>query len=148
MKTYKDNLTLFSLVKNKSNFPKTTIRKSEDAYNVIKQFYFEDLEIFESFFVLFLNRANVTTGYAKISQGGIVGTVVDIKIIAKYVSDTLSNAVIFAHNHPSGNTNPSPQDIELTKKFKTALSYLECSVHDHIILTENSFYSLADNGDF
>ena len=62
-------------VKNNNNFKSTKITKSSDAYGVIKQFYFGDIDIFESFFILLMNRSNQTVGYAKISQGGIAGTV-------------------------------------------------------------------------
>ena len=80
----------------------------------------------------------------KISQGGISGTVVDTKIIAKYCVDTLCSAVILAHNHPSGNLNPSTQDIKITRKIKEGLELLDVKVLDHVILTSDSYYSFAD----
>jgi hypothetical protein len=115
----------FDLKATDSEFTKVKITGSESAEKFIRQFYGDDLEIFESFFILLLNRANETIGYAKISQGGIVGTVVDIRLIAKYCIDCLSSSVILAHNHPSGELNPSQQDIALTKKTKEALKLLE-----------------------
>ena len=134
------------LKKIQTDFPCVKITSSKTSSNFIRQFYSDDLGIFESFFILLLDRANNTTGYAKISQGGVAGTVVDIKIIAKYAVDFLASSVILAHNHPSGNKNPSNADISVTKKAKEALQLLDICVIDHIILTEESYYSFLDNG--
>ena len=147
MKEYKSTISEYSLKYTKSEIQKTKITTSESASNVIRQFYFDDINIYESFFILLLNRANNTTGFAKISQGGTAGTVVDIKIIAKYAVESLSSAVIICHNHPSGNIKPSEADINITKKIKDALLLLDISLTDHIILSENNYYSFADNGD-
>ena len=145
-KTYKSTISEYSLKYTKSEIQKTKITTSESAYSVIKKFYFDDINIYESFFILLLNKANNTTGFAKISQGGTAGTVVDIKIIAKYAVQSLSSSVIICHNHPSGNIKPSEADINITKKIKDALLLLDISLTDHIIITENDFYSFADNG--
>ena len=132
-----------------SEFPKKKIRSSDDSYEVIKQFWHEDIEIYESFFILLLNRANMTIGWAKISQGGITGTVVDVKILLKYVVDSLASGVIIAHNHPSGNLIPSQSDIDITRKVKEALSFLDSQLLDHLIITpDNGYHSMADNGYF
>lgn len=140
------NTKLYELKKNKTEFKNIKITKSQDSANFIRQFYSDDIGIFESFFLLMLNRSNTTIGYAKISQGGTAGTVVDIKILAKYAVDSLANSVILAHNHPSGTLSPSAQDIEITNKIKQGLSLLEIQVLDHIILTEDNYYSFADEG--
>ena len=142
METY-----LYSIKKNQSEFPRQKISSSKDAEQFIRQFYGDDLEVYESFFLLLLNQANETVGYAKISQGGIAGTIVDVKIIAKYVVDTLSQAVVLAHNHPSGNIRPSQTDENITTRIIECLNYFDCKVLDHIILTKESYYSFADNGD-
>lgn len=137
---------LYELKKIQTDFPKVKIRSSKNSADFIRQFYSDDIEIYESFFLLLLNRANDTIGYAKISQGGTCGTVVDIKIIAKYAVDSLANSVILAHNHPSGTLSPSSQDIDITEKIKKGLSLLDIKVLDHIILTSSSYYSFADEG--
>jgi DNA repair protein RadC len=146
MKKYNSNMSEFKLKVEKTYFKKVKITQSSDAYNVIKQFYNDDIEIYESFFLLLLNRANNTTGYVKISQGGTIGTVVDVKLIAKYAVDSLSCAVILAHNHPSGNKQPSQNDRNMTKKVKEALKLFEIQVLDHIILTSESYFSFGDEG--
>ena len=135
-----------SLKKDPTNFERVKITSSKDSADYIRQFYSDDIEIFESFFILLLNRQNKTIGYAKISQGGVAGTVVDAKIVLKYIVDTLASAVILCHNHPSGNLTPSTQDLEITKKISQAAKLVDSQVIDHIILTPDSFYSFADNG--
>ena len=145
-KTYKSTISEYSLKYTKSEIQKTKVTTSESASNVIRKFYFDDINIYESFFILLLNRANNTTGFAKISQGGTAGTVVDIKIIAKYAVESLSSSVIICHNHPSGNKQPSDADLNITRKIKDALLLLDIKLIDHIIITDNDFYSFADNG--
>ena len=147
MKKNKNTISEYSLKYTKSEIQKTKVNTSESASNVFRQFYFDDINIYESFFILLLNRANNTTGFAKISQGGTDGTYVDIKIIVKYAVEALSSAVIICHNHPSGNITPSEADINITKKVKDVLLLLNIKLIDHIILSENTYYSFADNGD-
>jgi DNA repair protein RadC len=130
----------------KHNFTPEQITSPDKLANYIRQFFGNDILIFESVFILLLNQNNTTIGYAKISQGGICSSVVDIKIICKYVVDSLAQGVILCHNHPSGNLTPSSADLNVTDKLKEALKYLDSKLIDHIILTENNYYSLADNG--
>lgn len=139
-------IKLYELKKIQTDFPKEKINSQIQAAEFIRNFYGDDLEIFESFFILLMNRQNQTIGYAKISQGGITGTLVDVRLIAKYAVESLATSVILAHNHPSGNKMPSDQDIRLTKKVKDALLILDVNVIDHIILTADSFYSFSDAG--
>jgi DNA repair protein RadC len=142
MKTVKK----YELKKNPTDFNRVKITSSIDASDFIRQFYSDDIGIFESFFILLLDQSNHTIGYAKISQGGVAGTLVDPIIVAKYAIDSLSRGVILAHNHPSGNLSPSEADINITKKIKEGLALFDISVLDHVILTEDSYRSLADSG--
>ena len=107
------NIKLYELKKLQTHFPATTIKDSKTAADFIRQFYGDDLEVFESFFVLMLNKANKTIGYAKISQGGIAGTVVDVRIVMKYAVESLATGMIIAHNHPSGTNELSNADRQL-----------------------------------
>jgi DNA repair protein RadC len=143
METYEKEIKVMS--KNNS-FKSVKVKTSLDSEEFSRQFYLDDIELYESFFLMLLNNQNQTIGWAKISQGGCVGTVVDPKIICKYVSDTLSCGVVMVHNHPSGNKIPSQPDINITKKIQQALSFLDCKVLDHIILTKDSYFSFADEG--
>lgn len=146
MKLYKSNVSEFGLKYKKSEFRKAKIQSSKDAADYIRQFYFDDLMIYESFFMVMLNRGNNTTGFVKISQGGISGTVVDVKLIAKYAIESLACSVIVAHNHPSGTLTPSDQDVKITRKIREALTLFDIQVLDHVILAEDKHYSFADEG--
>lgn len=134
----------FTIKSNQTDFPNTKIASSEDAAGFIKSFYEDDIDVYESFFILLLDRSNTTIGYAKISQGGVSGTVVDVKIVAKYAVDSLASGVILAHNHPSGNLVPSDSDIAITKKVKKGLELLDINVVDHVILSKKGYYSMSD----
>jgi len=116
---------------------------SRDASEILR-LAFEDLEYRESFFILLLNRANQVLGYNKISQGGISGTITDIRMIFQAALKANGVALILAHNHPSGNLNPSEADKKITQKIKQAGELLDISVLDHIILSEESYFSFAD----
>ena len=148
MKKYGATIGSLKIMAEPTNFDKIKITSSKKAQEYARQFYESDILIYESTFCLFLNRANYIHQFAKISQGGIVGTVVDIKIILKYAIDTLSSCIILVHNHPSGNVQPSQQDIELTRKLKDACKLCDINLLDHIILTETNYFSLADEGIF
>lgn len=144
MKTYKTTMDRIRLVKEKSDIKRAKITSSTNAAEYARNFYHEDLELYESFFMVMLNNANNTIGYVKISQGGITGTVVDIRILAKYALESLAVGIIMVHNHPSGTLKPSQADIQLTEKVKKGLGLLDIKVLDHIILTEQSYFSFAD----
>lgn len=147
MKEYKSNIKQYDLKKNETDIPKAKITRSRDAYDYMLNFYGDDIDVYESFFLLLLNNANNTVGYAKISQGGIVGTVVDVRIVAKYCVESLSPACILGHNHPSGKKYPSQADKNITEKIKKALELLDVKVLDHIVLTSNDYYSFADESE-
>lgn len=146
MKTYKTNLDELTLKRNPTNFKRVKIKSSKDGADYIRNFYSDDLTIFESFFLLLLNNQNNTIGYAKISQGGICGTVVDVRLVCKYAVESLCTNVILCHNHPSGTLIPSSQDRAITSKLKEALKLFDIKILDHIILTEDSYFSFADEG--
>lgn len=127
-------------------FEQTNIKSSIQSYYVIKKFYHEDIELYESVFLLLLNNANKTIGYAKISQGGVKETVVDVKIIGKFIVDSLATGCIVAHNHPSGNRTPSEEDKRLTMRINDVCRLLDCRLVDHLILLADGYYSFADEG--
>lgn len=127
---------------------KIKINSSEVAAKFVRQFFYDDIEVYESFFILMLNKSNSTIGWAKISQGGIDATVVDTILVAKFCIDKLAKGVILCHNHPSGELSPSEPDIKVTKQISNGLALLGIKVQDHIILTAEGYYSMLDNGDF
>lgn len=122
------------------------ITSSTDAAKFARQFYGDDLEIYESFFLILMNTRNKPTAWAKVAQGGINEVGVDIMILAKFVVDSLAKNVILVHNHPSGNLTPSTPDKQLTKRVIDALALIGAKVTDHIILSASDYYSFRDNG--
>ena len=100
----------------------------------------------EVFAVLFLNRANKINHFEIVSEGGITGTVADPRIILRKALEEDAVNIILCHNHPSGSLRPSRADEDLTKKIKEAARLLDITVLDHIIVSENGYYSFADEG--
>ena len=122
------------------------IDSSQKAYELFKPFFEDDMEYKELFYAMYLNRANKVIGVARISEGGCSGTVADGKIIFQGGLLANAQAMIIAHNHPSGNCTPSSNDLELTKKMVQFGKYIDLLILDHIILTDETYYSFADNG--
>lgn len=121
---------------------KVIIKTSNDAYEYIAPFL-SDLP-HEEFWVIYLSRNNSVIYHSKIGQGGVSATIADIRIILKIAIEHLASGIIICHNHPSGNNNPSETDILLTQKIKDAAKLMDINLLDHIILTDNSYYSFAD----
>jgi len=101
---------------------------------------------YEVFAVLFLNRANRIKHFEIVSKGGLTGTVADPRLILKKAVEQDATSIILSHNHPSGNLQPSQADDDITKKIKLAASYFDIRVLDHIIVSDDGFYSFADEG--
>lgn len=124
-----------------------TIKDSSDAAKLLFEYWDnQTIEVAESFKVVMLNNANKVKGIYHMSEGGITGTLVDIRILFAIILKSLSTGIILAHNHPSGNLKPSKSDIELTKKIKNGTKVFDISLLDHIILIPGGdYYSFADN---
>jgi len=106
----------------------------------------EDLEYIERFKIMLLTRANRVKGIITISVGGTAGCAVDVKIVLQAAILSNSNSIIIAHNHPSGNLNPSDADIKITRSIKEACKFQDICLLDHMIITADGFYSFADEG--
>lgn len=103
-------------------------------------------KLHEVFAVAFLNRANKINHLEIISEGGITGTVADPRIILKKALEHNAVNIVLCHNHPSGSLKPSKADEVLTRKIKEAALLLDMTVVDHIIVSEDGYYSFADDG--
>ncbi len=128
------------------NGRKKSITNSRDSYETLMPFFASIIDHHEEMYLMLLNRRNAINGVVKISQGGVAGTVCDIKIVAQAVVLSHSCCCILAHNHPSGNPKPSNEDRKLTERMHAALKLLDVKLLDHIILTEERYYSFADEG--
>lgn len=123
------------------------VRNSCDSYQVFLSLWSDLIEYQEEFNILLLNRANKVLGLYNVSKGSSCGTVVDAKIVFVAALKANATSIILAHNHPSGNLQPSHQDIELTKKLKKCGEILDIQVLDHLILTPNDgYFSFSDEG--
>lgn len=100
----------------------------------------------EEFWILYLNNSNKVIEKYQISKGGITGTLVDVRIVLRKALEAGAVSLILVHNHPSGNLKASEADKQLTRKLKTAAESLDIKVLDHIIVTEKSYLSFADEG--
>lgn len=98
----------------------------------------------EEFWILYLNNANAILSVNQLSKGGITGTVVDIRLILKKALEQGAVGLIVAHNHPSGQLKPSRSDMALTQKLAKAAGVLDIKLLDHLIITESSYFSFAD----
>jgi DNA repair protein RadC len=123
---------------------KSKISGSRDVFEIITAIL-GDLG-HEEFWVIFLNRSNIIMSKEKISQGGIAGTVTVIRIIMKKAFDKLAYSMILVHNHPSGNMKACKADSKITKKLKDADEIMDIAVRYHVIISDASYFSFADEG--
>lgn len=123
---------------------KQQIQSSNDVYEIFQPML-SDIP-HEEFWVLLLNRSNRIIEKLRVSQGGVSGTVTDIRLILKPAIEKLASSIILCHNHPSGNNRPSENDISITHKAKDAAKTMDIGVLDHIIICEKNYYSFADEG--
>ncbi len=100
----------------------------------------------EEFWILYLNNSNVVLHKHQLSKGGMTGTLVDVRLVLKKALETGAVSIILAHNHPSGTLKPSQADKDITDKLKKAAAALDIKVLDHLIVTENRYFSFADEG--
>ncbi|AWN81816.1 hypothetical protein DK880_00494 [Candidatus Cardinium hertigii] len=127
-----------------TNHKKSIVSNSLQAYTLLQPDLTDKLA--EECWILLLNRANYLIKKIKISSGGMNATIVDPKLIFKLVLEHQAASLILAHNHPSGNPMPSITDIQLTQRLLEAGKLLDVDIIDHIIFTDNTYFSLADQG--
>ncbi|MCY1720163.1 JAB domain-containing protein [Prolixibacteraceae bacterium Z1-6] len=118
---------------------------SNDAYTHVLPLW-TDIDYIENFAVLLLSRGNKILGIRNISTGGQSGTVVDVKVILQAALKANASSIICLHNHPSGTLKASEADIRITEKIKKASTLLDISLLDHLIITSESYLSMADEG--
>ncbi|MCX7650885.1 MAG: DNA repair protein RadC [Flavobacteriales bacterium] len=123
---------------------KEDIRSSRQAYEILAPDLEDETQ--EVFMTLFLNRAHRVIRKEVMARGGMTGVVADPKVIFKKALLLDATALIVAHNHPSGQLKPSPEDIQLTQKLKEAAAFLDMALLDHLIITAHHYFSFADEG--
>lgn len=130
-----------------NNF-KQKITSSLNAYNILLNTWsINTIELQEEFKIILLNNSNEVLGIYPMSKGGITGCVVDVRLVFAVALKCNATAIILAHNHPSGKLKPSQADLNITQKIKSGAIILDISLVDHLIITKNGYYSLADEKD-
>ena len=129
-----------SAVENK----KEVIKNSKDVANYLQtQLQYKQHEVFMA---IFLNQSNKILHQLIVSEGGITGTVVDIRLLLRKALEYNTVNIILCHNHPSGNLKPSNADKNVTYKITEAARFFDIVVSDHIIVSNEGYYSFADDG--
>ena len=147
MKTNDNNIAEVRLIYSSkvSASDRPQVRCSTHALELFRESWDkETIELYEECKLMLLNRANKVLCIAQISQGGISGTVTDIRIILQYAFKANASCIILCHNHPSVNMDPSESDIKITSKLKEAATIHDITLLDHLIITNDGYYSMAD----
>lgn len=144
---YGNTIPEITLKYKKGNVERIKITNMKICAEVLRKFYDEDtFELTESMIVLFLNQSNQTIGWMKHSTGGMGQTLVDPRLIYATALKCGAAGIIVSHNHPSGALYPSPEDNRVTEKLKDGANYLNIRLLDHIILTDEGYYSYVEEG--
>ncbi len=123
------------------------IKSSADAAEIFRNVFNKDtFNWSEEMLLLCVNNSNKVIGYYKLSSGGMTGTLVDVRMVFMLALKTLATGIIIAHNHPSGTLKASESDRHITRKLKQGGEMLDIKLLDHIILTQESYLSFADEG--
>ena len=147
MITFKSKLREVKAVyKTKDDINNVKIGSSNDVNNYIRSVYPVSIDIREAMVVLYLNNSNRTLGYSIASIGGLTGTLVDVRFILRDALLTQATGLILVHNHTSGTLKASQSDINITNKIKKATDQMDIKLLDHLVLTEDSYFSFADDG--
>lgn len=140
-------LDKLKLKREKTDIPRDKITGSKSAYEYVKQFYGDDIDVEVSLFILLLNSDSKPIGFAKVGQGGVNRCDFDNRIICNYAINTLCTSLILVHNSPSGILRSSSQDVSSTKSLIKTLDLFKITLHDHLIITSDGYFSMADEGE-
>ena len=121
------------------------ITGSQDVAKSLREVW-PSFEHIEYSYLLLLNRQNKILGYHQLSKGGMTGAVVDVRVIFQVALKSSATCIILAHNHPSGNLEPSDADRKITNQIKEAGKILDIPLLDHLIMTDEGYKSFADDG--
>ena len=146
-KAFKDFIGELTVTYRRTKLPTTTITSSFSVYELVKEIYDECMDDHEEFKVLHLNNSNGVINIHHATKGTDTACVVSVKDIMRNAILTSSKSLILIHNHPSGGLKPSQADRNLTEKVKKACAVMDLNLFDHIIVTRESYYSFADEGD-
>jgi len=124
------------------------VKNPDDANQIIRAYIdISLLDVKEFFWSIFLTRANTVLGMATLGSGNLAGVIVNVREIIQLALLSQASQVIVAHNHPSGKLVPSNIDKQITKKISEGLALFDIKLMDHLIVTSESYYSFANEGD-
>jgi len=149
MREYKSTMPEITIKYKSGEIKKCKITQSKHIFEIaIQLLNIDTVELLEEALCFYLNRANNTIGWTRISQGGITGTVMDPRLIFQKAILCGASSVILIHNHPSQNLQPSETDKKITQQIKEGGKLLEINLLDHLIISGNleEYYSFADDG--
>jgi ppGpp synthetase/RelA/SpoT-type nucleotidyltranferase len=149
--TFSTEIDEVSIVKTGKTFVfhNRQIKSSQDSYDLLKDFWnLENIDVVEEMNVIYLDKQNKPISIYQHSKGGIDSTIADIEVVSAIAVKTLAKGVIMSHNHPSGNLNPSPADLEISKQLKNALKLFGITLLDSMIVNKDGYKSMADSGTF
>lgn len=127
----------------KTKFKGVNVKNSLEVVGFIRKIFpKKSINHYESFGCLFLNSNNSVIGYKILHTGGIASSVIDIRLLFQRALICNSVSMIVFHNHPSGNKNPSKDDLEVSKKIKKAANFLDIKIIDNLIITDSEFQSI------
>ena len=135
--TYKDN------VKPSERF---RVEKSADIAKILEVAFKDCMQHHEQVYVLYMNKGHRVLGISNVAKGGIDGAFVDIRVILQTALKVSASCLILSHNHPSGSSTPSKYDKDLTEKIKLGCQVVGLTLLDHVIMTEETYSSFADEG--
>lgn len=149
MKNYKTNICEYKIICKEVETPykRVQVASAKDVADYVRPFISETLMAFETFMVIGLNKANNTVGWGIVAQGCVDRVMVDMKIIMKMALDMCCSNIILCHNHPSGTLQPSAEDRALTRRVASACELVDLRLLDHVIITNNNYYSFADHAE-
>lgn len=143
-----NNIPLLEVKYKKGIIKVGKITNSEDCAKIMRDMFNADtIEYLEESIVIYMDFGNNVICYDKLSSGGISGTVIDRRVLFGRALKINATAMIIAHNHPSGNLTPSSEDIKLTKELVEIGKLHQIRVLDHLIITQEGYYSMADSGE-
>ncbi len=135
-----------AIYKIEKDIPNVKITQSSIVNDYIRKVYPVDINEREAMVVLYLNNSNRTLGFSIASIGGLTSTIIDVRLVLKDALLSNATGLILIHNHPSGTLKASNQDMSITKKVKKAAEVMDIKLLDHLILTEENYFSFADDG--
>ncbi|WP_082868183.1 JAB domain-containing protein [Tenacibaculum ovolyticum] len=147
MSNFKDFVGELTVNYRRTKLASVKITSSVDVADFMRNYFDDIMDNHEEVKVLHLNRNNQVVNVHHLSSGSDSSCIVPVKDVLRNALLIKVNGIVLVHNHPSGNLKPSKADIDISKKLKSACDLIDISFFDSIILTRESYYSLADNCD-